>query len=197
MKAGLMLAVNKDSVREENDFYATDPAAIRLALPTFREVGLSGPVWECACGAGHLSAPLREAGYSVRSTDLIDRGCGDALDFLSADEPWNGDILTNPPFKLAEAFIRHSMDILEDGRKAFFFLKIQFLQSVDRNALFETYPPKYILINSQRIFCAMNGEFERYAKWSEEKGMWTGGTQCFIWIVFEKGWSGQTTVKWI
>lgn len=197
MKAGLMLAVNKDSKREENDFYATDPAAIRLALPVLKEVGLSRLVWECSCGKGHLSEPLKEAGYFVRSSDIVDRGYGEAFDFLEQNELWNGDILTNPPFKLAEEFIKHSMNILQDGHKAFFLLKIQFIQSVERKALFEEYPPKYILVNSKRIFCAMDGEFEKYAKWSEDKQMWTGGTQCFVWFVFEKGWTGPTTVKWI
>ena len=197
MKAGLMLAVNKDSKREDNDFYATDPAAIRIALPVFKEIGLSNNIWECACGMGHLAKPLEDAGYTVRATDLIDRGYGSVQDFLETKDQWDGDILTNPPFKLAEEFIEHSMDILKNGRKALFFLKIQFIQSKERKALFEKYPPKYILVNSTRIFCAMNGEFEKYAKWSEEKQMWTGGTQCFVWFVFENGWTGPSTVKWI
>lgn len=197
MKAGLMLTVNKDASREENDFYATDPAAIRVALPLFKEIDLAKELWEPACGMGHLSKELEKAGYKVRSTDLVNRGYGDQLDFLATNDVWDGDIVTNPPFKLAERFIEHAMDVLQEGGKALFFLKIQFIQSIDRKALFKKYPPKYILVNSQRIFCAMNGEFEKYAKWSEEKQMWTGGTQCFVWFVFEKGWSGSTEVRWI
>lgn len=197
MKAGLMLGVNPNSTRHKEDFYATDPAAIRIALPAFRKIGLSSNIWECACGAGHLAEPLKAAGYVVRATDAVDRGYGEVLDFLEATEIWPGDILTNPPFKYAEAFIEHAMDILREGQKAVFLLKIQFIQSIERKALFDRYPPKHILVNSMRIFCAMNGEFEKYAKWSEEKQMWTGGTQCFVWFVFEKGWRGPTTILWI
>lgn len=89
------------------------------------------------------------------------------------------------------------MEVLEDGHKACFFLKIQFLQSVERKELFEEFPPKYVIVYSQRIFCAMNGEFSKYATWSKEKGMWTGGTQSYCWYIFEKGFKGNTTLRWI
>ena len=57
--------------REENDYYATDPTAVKLLLQmeTFNH-----NIWECACGEGHISEVLKGEGYEVRSTDLIDRG---------------------------------------------------------------------------------------------------------------------------
>lgn len=43
----------------------------------------SNKVWECACGEGHLSKVLKNRGYEVLSTDLIDRGYGIGnIDFL-------------------------------------------------------------------------------------------------------------------
>lgn len=83
--------------REENDFYATDPKAMEklLEYESFNE-----NIWECACGEGNLSEVLKEYGYEVFSTDLIDRGYQDeVLDFLSSSYRFNGDIITNPPFK--------------------------------------------------------------------------------------------------
>lgn len=62
MKAGLMLAVNPNSEREKNDLYCTDPVAIKIALPVFKEIGLSNHIWECACGLGHLSEELARGG---------------------------------------------------------------------------------------------------------------------------------------
>lgn len=41
---------------------------------------------------------------------------------------WDGDILTNPPYKYAKEFIEHAMTIIPDGRKVFMFLKLQFLE---------------------------------------------------------------------
>ena len=66
---------HSDSIRETNDYYATDPIAINCLL----EVGanLSHHLWECACGEGHLSKRLKEFGYGVKSTDLIYRGYGE------------------------------------------------------------------------------------------------------------------------
>ena len=68
---------HSEKERETNDFYATDPNSLRLFLDTYlKENTLSPKVWECCCGMGHLSEVLKEYGYDVISTDLIDRGYG-------------------------------------------------------------------------------------------------------------------------
>ena len=59
--------------REANDYYATDPAAIDKLLQTER---LPRNVWECAAGGGHLAKRLREKGYNVLGTDIVQRGGG-------------------------------------------------------------------------------------------------------------------------
>ena len=72
--------------REINDYYATDPKALEIFLDKIEEDGirLHKNIWECACGEGHLSEVLKKRGYSVKSTDLIDRGYSETspLDFL-------------------------------------------------------------------------------------------------------------------
>lgn len=62
-----------DKERETNDYYATNSIAIDALLS---KATLSHDLWECACGAGHLSKRLIELGYNVKSTDLIYRGFG-------------------------------------------------------------------------------------------------------------------------
>lgn len=59
--------------RAENDYYATDPRAVELLL---EKEEFSNNIWECACGEGHISKALKQNGYEVLSTDLIDRGYG-------------------------------------------------------------------------------------------------------------------------
>ena len=59
--------------REKDDYYATDPVAVRWLMQLEH---LDHNVWECACGEGHLAKPLIEAGYNVTSTDLIYRNFG-------------------------------------------------------------------------------------------------------------------------
>lgn len=59
--------------RQQDDYYATDPIAMELLLDLEQ---FSPNIWECACGAGHLSKVLEAHGYHVKSTDLVYRGCG-------------------------------------------------------------------------------------------------------------------------
>lgn len=59
--------------RETNDYYATSPVAAEWLIKIEE---LSHNIWECACGEGHLAKVFVEHGYTVKSTDLIDRGYG-------------------------------------------------------------------------------------------------------------------------
>lgn len=174
--------------REEHDYYATEPKALELLL---REETFCHRVWEPACGEGHLSKVLVEHGYDVLSSDLIDRGYGDGgVDFLSI--PAHGDkecdIITNPPYKYASEFVEHSLAIVASGHKVAMFLKIQFLEGKARRKLFELYPPKVVYVSSGRLRCAMNGDFDKYAK---------STAVCYAWFVWEKGYSGDCKIRWI
>ena len=184
-----MLGVNPNAIREENDFYATNPHAMEIALPHLEKLGLSKNVWECACGKGHLSEVLKQHGYNVKSSDLIDRGYGEIQDFLCCDgsDTCDCDIVTNPPFKLAEKFVEKGMDLITTGHKVCLFLKVQFLESKSRYELFKKYPLKELLVYSERQQCAKGAEFYKY----------TATTQCYCWFVFEKGHTGKPTIDWI
>jgi len=185
MKAGLMLGVNHNAEREENDFYATSPKALQLFLDSFK--GLNKYVWECSCGQGHLSKELIKRGYEVKSTDLIDRGYGQKHDFLKSTGKTNSDIITNPPFKLAEKFVEKGMEILDDSCHLILFLKIQFLEGQKGKELFSKYPLKYVYCHSSRQQCSKNADFDKYK----------ATTQFYAWYVWEKGYTGETILKWI
>ena len=171
--------------REKHDYYATEPKAIELLceLETFSPV-----VWECACGEGHLSKALEQNGYKVISSDLIDRGYGvGGVDFLKCTKIFDGDIITNPPYKYAKEFVEHALEILPVGYKVVMFLKLQFLEGKARRKMFEKYPPKRIYVSSGRLRCAMNGDFEKYAK---------SNAVTYAWFIWEKGFKGDTIVRW-
>lgn len=108
----------------------TDPKAMELLLEleTF-STNICGP----SCGAWYLSKVLESNGYIVKSTDIIDRGYGTSgINFLETTEPWNGDIITNPPYKYAADFINKSLSIITYGNKVAMFLTLQFLEGKAR-----------------------------------------------------------------
>lgn len=177
-----------DKEREVNDFYATESKAIDALL---EKAVLSHNLWECACGAGDLSKRLLEKGYNVKSTDLIYRGFGvGGVDFLQNTEHFDGDIITNPPYKYAKEFVEHALSLVPDGRKVFMFLKLQFLEGKGRRALFDEGQLKTLYVSSSRILCAKNGDFE-----SMRKG--GGSAVAYGWYEFEKGYKGKPTIEWI
>ena len=176
-----------DKERENDDFYATDPSAAIMLL-TIED--LSANIWECSCGEGHLSKIFEQNGYNVKSTDLIDRGYGEhSIDFLKQTEKFDGDIITNPPYKYAKEFVEKGLELVSDGNKVIMFLKIQFMEGKARKRLFITNPPKTIHVSSSRITCAKNADF----KAMKEGG---GSAVAYAWYVWEKGFKGNTTLKW-
>lgn len=181
-------ATNHSSTnRECDDYYATDPIALELLLDKER---FSKDVWECACGAGHLSKALERHGYHVKSTDLIDRGYGQGgVDFLRCFDTYDGDIITNPPYKYAKEFVEHAIEIVTGWHRVAMFLRLQFLEGKARRILFEKYPPKLIYVASGRINCCKNGDFSKQQRSDNS-------AQAYAWFIWEKGFSGEPTVRW-
>lgn len=174
-----------DHERQEDDFYATDPKAIDILLEVEK---FNKNIWEPACGMGHLSEALKKHNYLVVSTDLIDRKYNmSGVDFLNDIDSWSGDIITNPPFKHAVEFIKHAIDIIPVGNKVAMFLKILFLETDKRKQLFLDYPPKTVYILANRLCCAKDGDFVN----NNTKAV------GYAWYVWEKGFTGETTLKWV
>ena len=179
-----------DKNRQAEDYYATDPIAAELLLQ-IENLDKKTPILECSAGENHLANVFKEHGYIVRTSDLVKRlDTTEQVDFLSDEiTEWNGNIITNPPYKLAVNFIEKAMDIIHDGNKCIMFLKLQFMEGKARKKLFEKYPPKTIWVSSSRIMCAKNGNFEEM----KEGG---GSAIAYAWYVFEKGYKGNTIIKW-
>jgi hypothetical protein len=172
--------------RQTEDYYATHGSAAKMLLEL--EDFTTKPIYECACGEGHISKELESSGLKVISTDLIDRGYGiGGIDFLKSDKK-NVDyhIITNPPYSLAEEFIRKALEIVKDGNKIAMFLPIRYLEGKKRRKLFDEYPPKTVYVSSGRILCAKNGNFD-------DKN---GSAMSYAWFIWVKGYNGKTIIKW-
>ena len=183
---GIILACNyRSNDVAENDYYATDPIAMEKLCDVFE---FHKWIWEPACGEGHLSKVLESRGYDVISTDLIDHNFGgyETLDFLQTDEKnLKEDIVTNPPYKFANEFVKKALDSIANDYYVVFFLKLSFVSSKGRRKFFEENPPKFIYVFSDRVECAKNGKFEG------KKGV------DYAWFIWQKGWHGNTTLRWL
>lgn len=188
-----------DKERETNDYYATHPKAVEmlLELETFNK-----NILEPCCGEGHISNILKKNGYNVTSYDLIDRKYGiTGVDFLEYNEKFNGDIITNPPYSMAQEFIEHALEIVENGNKVAMFLKLTFLEGKNRKKLFEKHPPKKVYVSSSRIPCGKNGKFYERNEDDTIKLNKDGNPKevasavCYAWFVWERGYKGDIVIK--
>lgn len=140
MKAQFLANSSTSNRRRELDYYPT-PIDVTNALMRF----LSLPpctIWEPACGDGAMSRVLELFGHTVISSDLRHTGYGEGgIDFLAADRECDA-VITNPPFNISEEFIRHA---LRQAGTVAMLLKSQYWHAQKRTALFDAFPPAYVL----------------------------------------------------
>ena len=183
--SGALVGRDPDGGRPPGDFYPTDPKATKALLGV---EDFSLQVWECACGDGAMAEVLKDAHYNVYATDLNDRGYGEArIDFLMTYKGWfTGDIITNPPFKLAQEFIEKALE--HDCRKVAIFGRLQFLESKGRKPFFESTPLARVWVFSERIASWRNGVQP------EDQ---TGKMTAFAWFVWDKKHNGPPVLGWL
>ena len=140
-----------------------------------------------------MSKVLTQRGYTVKNSDIVNRtndATVETLDFLSYNGTFDGDIITNPPYKYAKEFVKKSLEVIPTGHKVAMFLKLTFLESRSRRELFDKTPPKTVYVSSARLQCAKNGEFEKYINGA-------GTAVAYGWYVWVKGFCGNPVIKWI
>lgn len=178
--------ISKTAIREPNDYYATDPRAMQdlLKYETFNK-----NIWEPACGEGNLSEVLKLNGYNVFSSDMVDRGYPDeVIDFLKTERKFDGDIITNPPFKYTNEFILRSLESVEMGAKVAMFLKINYLAGKKRyEEIYSKFPPYRVYVFTGRYACSKNNRPEGYKN----------GAMDYVWMIWQKGIIGATDLRWI
>lgn len=131
--------------RRRLDDYET-PGNVTHRLLRF--VKLNGPVLEPACGSGRMIEELRATGLKTIGFD-IKRG----TDFCTRTKHWNGDIVTNPPYRdgLAERFVRHALK-LATGRVCM-LMQSGFIWGDKRaSGLYADAKPDLIIVIPERIY---------------------------------------------
>lgn len=120
--------------RDQHDWYV-EPSWCSERL--FCEEEFVGEVWDPACGLGRITDAARRSGHVVHESDIMDRGCGYQLDFLTSGRRAT-NFASNPPFKIAEKFVRHALS-LASGKVAM-LLPTKWIQGEKRARWLEDTP---------------------------------------------------------
>lgn len=194
--------------RPQLDYYPTPPAATRALLDA---ESFEGPIWEPACGEGHMSDVLMAGGHEVISTDISDYGYQNmdgVMDFLDApDDLIVPNLITNPPFSVVvghkevkdketgeitqkpikkgcEVFVEQALK--HTTGKVAILQKLAFLEGKERKKMFESTPFKACHVFSRRLTMYREGE-----------KMKNSGMIAFAWFVWEHGYTGDPVIRWI
>lgn len=168
-----------------HDLYETPPAAVH-ALIKAEPVPLT--IWEPACGPGSIVTTLRDTGRAVIATDLVNWGCPHSqsgIDFLMEREapPGIAAIITNPPFKLAGAFVRKGLELCP---LVMMLMRLAFIESTGRSDILD------------------GGKLARIYPFANRLPMmhrhdWTGrkasSAMAFAWFVFDANHHGPTVLE--
>lgn len=144
-----MGAATPEQDEKQKDFYPTPEYSFMPLISHLIEVGKSEPFaasgnsyfWEPARGDGRLVKWMGDAGLSAAGGDIRDEP---SYDFLQ-DKTRRGCIVTNPPFSLAEEFVRHAISL---SHHVFMLLPLSFHGSDERRPMW-----KDIGLNSQFSLC--------------------------------------------
>jgi hypothetical protein len=162
-----------------HDLYETPRCAVRALLRTGE---IRGAIWEPCAGRGAIVRELRAAGFQAVAYDLVahegaDPGIQTPIDFLLDRAPPAGVdiIITNPPYKLADDFIRHGLSL---GLPFVALLRLMALEGSGRSDLMDRH--------LRRVWAGI----ERLSMMHREG--WQGprtasGGAPFAWFAFEPG----------
>lgn len=171
---------NTNKKRSKSDFYQTPYAITRRLLEVEK---FEGHILEPACGAGAITAILKEAGYDdVTAYDLL----LDGKDFLAETRKFDA-IVTNPPFSLAKEFILKACEV---APRFAFLLPLSYLQGQARYN--EIWSASEIL---EKVYI-----FTRYPLLSAHirpDGKYETAMMAYAWYIFDTRHKGAATIHWL
>lgn len=185
--------VGRKKNSDKFDLYETPAWATNLIVSRLiddKVITKNDTISELCSGAGAISKVIEEYGFDVVSSDIQteDFVYGDkGVDVYKIPNKSHDIVFTNPPYNLMtknsmlEEFLRVAND------KVILLLNIYYLSSKDRYEMLSNSPLKYVYIHSDRVTMFPFGE---------EKPKSTG-TKMFAWFVWEHGYKGEPTIRWI
>jgi hypothetical protein len=173
--------------RDPLDYY-TEPSWISERL--FAVEKFEGDIVDPACGSGRIVRAARAAGLHSFGTDIKKR-CEECLvvrDFLGETGARYDNIVSNPPFKHAEAFIDLALKRTE--RKVAMILPAKFMSGDKRSRWLETTPLRRVLHITPRPSMPPGAVIEA----GVSPG---GGKEDFAVLIWLKGFDGKPETGWL
>lgn len=181
--------------KDSEDLYVTNhPLAIPGLFVHWRPRPVS-IILEPCCGLGHISKRLQEYGHITHDFDLFDWGFGHVREDYDASthdyDPYE-TIITNPPYNKALPIVQNLLLRLKPGGSMAMLLRLEFQTGKVRCKALEDTPLKHIFPFAFRITCdkgvEVDGEMEL------EK---SPNSSNYAWFVWEDGYTGHPTTKFI
>ena len=163
-----MSSTNRGYERHKADYYITPQKDVDLFLTHFIKEVLNIPYHEIkklsfldpCCGgdnnnkASYINVikdkfnPVKLLALDIRQDSKADI----KTDYLKYTTQENFDvIISNPPFYLAEDFIKKSIELISENGYVIMLLRLNFFGSKKRKIIFENNMPKYCFIHHKRI----------------------------------------------
>lgn len=181
MKQGTSAAALFD---RKDDLYETPPEAVHALLANLE---FNGPVWEPCAGRGAISRILMDEGHEVFAQDLCayenqDSYIQPRIDFLMELVAPCNLIITNPPYKLADQFIRHGLHL---GCTFVALLRLVAIEGAGRSDIMRHC--RHIYAGIERLPMMHRND------WNGTKV--ESSSTPFAWFVFDPHWTGMTTLQ--
>lgn len=170
----------------KDDLYETPSVATDALLRVER---LPHWLWEPACGRGAIVNVLRAAGHQVVASDLVDYGvpitCHWRHDFLMERKAPDGcgAIVTNPPYKLANEFAAHALELCP---KVYMLLRLAFYESERRKPILDNAGLARVHVFSKRLPMMHRDGWE---------GRKANSGMAFAWFVWDRSHTGPTVLQ--
>jgi len=157
----------------------------------FEVEGFPEPIYDPACGWGTI---LRQAGrrlYSVKGSDIVNRGqhklgkLFSKRDFLTDRTSIRGSVVCNPPFDHVREFCEHALEL-----GALKVAMICLTRRLNAARWLQALPLRHIYLLTPRPSMPPGS-------WIAKGNKPGGGTQDFCWLVFERDYEGEPQMRWL
>ena len=150
----------------------------------------SNGIFDPACGSGRIVEAATAANYFAFGHDIVRRSahCAGEHNFLISPVVRMHNVVSTPPFGIADAFAAHALRVAES--KVALLLPTKWMNAAKRGAWIETTPLARVWLLAPRPSMPPGPVIEAGIKPGN-------GTTDFAWFVWDKSHVGRPELRWL